>query len=87
MKSSNLLWLLPIALTIFSCAKDESEDPIVPVSDLTIDIYNEIDGEKLVYNNLEDKLYSNAAGNIYEVTRCEYYLADFKFLKKIAYSE
>ena len=53
MKIVKTIWLLPIALILFSCAKEEDEEvKKPPIADLIINVVNEVDGEELIYNNL-----------------------------------
>ena len=83
MNTRRLLWVIPLAIALLSCAKDEEEDPIVvPKADLTITVEHEVNGEPLEFKNLAEKKYANKAGNVWEVRRLEYYLTNFKFKNK-----
>lgn len=69
-----------LLVSAFSCRKDEDSDaPDVPKTDVTILVDHDVDGEQVIFYNLDQKPYINAAGNEYEITRLEYYLSDFKF--------
>ena len=70
--------MISVAL-ITSCSKEEdAEVNNVPTVDITVSVSHEVDGVELVYSDI---IYANKAGNKYEVTRLEYYLSDFAFLK------
>ncbi len=75
MKYFRFILVFLVAIILISCQKED--DVIdVPMVDLEVLVFNEIDGIPLEMNNMK---YANAAGNEYEATRVEYYIGDFAF--------
>lgn len=78
MKLKKIGWILPLLFVMTSCTKEDDTEAEVAKADITFTVTHEVDGSALVFNQL---LYTNEAGNKYEVSRLEYYLSDFKFKK------
>ncbi|MDP1725706.1 MAG: hypothetical protein Q8M15_02905 [Bacteroidota bacterium] len=74
MKKSVLLALLIPLLLNYSCKKDPPEQVPVSQGSLIVNIDYRVDGKPVYFDSL---LYNNAAGNLYSVSRLEYYLSGF----------
>jgi hypothetical protein len=80
MLSTKLKWVIVAVLALSACSKedDESPSPAPNLIDLFVSVDHVVDGKNLVFNSLD---YTNAAGNQYKVSRLEYYLSDFTFVR------
>ncbi|MCG3165398.1 MAG: hypothetical protein POELPBGB_01161 [Bacteroidia bacterium] len=67
-----LIYLIPVLLLFTSCLNDKGE----VCTNLDIVINHKVGGDALQYNMYN---YTNAAGNLYEVTALRYYLTNFVF--------
>ncbi len=73
-KSSFILFLLLLLVT--ACRKEEKVRPQTPGSNLQIQFEYYVDTTPLQFDTM---MYTNAAGNLYSVTRLQYYLSGIKF--------
>lgn len=70
--------IISLVSVLISCTKEEDDSPVTQKTEIKFLVRHDVNGDTLIFNNLTDKRYENAAGNFYEVTRLEYYLSDFK---------
>lgn len=73
--------LLATILLFSSCKKDPVDDSPEPVSttgSLRINVSNEVDGQPI---QLGQQIYTNAAGNLYQVDLLKYYLTNVTLIK------
>lgn len=77
-----VMYLLPLlmipVLTFISC-KDDDDKPEPPVNSVTFQLSYHVDNEPLVFDTLR---YQNKAGNLYSVTRLQYYISNLVFLRQ-----
>jgi hypothetical protein len=84
MRLHKLLSILAIPIFLFtSCKKDKDDDPIptpppVKETNLVININYNVDGQNIIYDSLR---YFNEAGNNYSISKLQFYLSGFKFIK------
>lgn len=71
-----VLLLIPIA-QFESCQPDDAKKPTPKYGLLKIEVINHVGGKDL---ELDKLIYKNEAGNLYGITRLQYYLANFQFL-------
>ena len=76
------LLFIPI-LVLSSCKKDNDEEPTptptpVKETNLIINLYYNVDGENVFFDTIH---YFNEAGNNYSISKLQYYLSAFKFIK------
>ncbi|MFY0675457.1 MAG: hypothetical protein JXQ87_18820 [Bacteroidia bacterium] len=70
--------LLIGAITLFgACEPDDKPEQVY--GKLVINVINQVDDERIVLDEIK---YENAAGNVYGVTRLQYYLSNFQFSSK-----
>lgn len=68
--------LILAVVALASCRKEkENVIPVPTTGDLAINVGYHIDGKQLLFDSL---MYTNAAGNIYSVTKVHYYLSRFR---------
>ncbi|HRH64981.1 MAG TPA: hypothetical protein PLU53_01660 [Bacteroidia bacterium] len=73
--------LFAVAMLIPGCKKDSDETtPVVPgpTGDMQVFVSNEIDGQPI---QLGELIYTNAAGNLYQVDLLKYYLSNVTLIK------
>lgn len=76
MKSRVFMFMLA-AIALSACRKEkENVIPVPTAGDLAINLGYHVEGEQLLFDSL---IYTNAAGNIYSVTKVHYYLSRFRF--------
>ncbi|HEY9176264.1 MAG TPA: MbnP family protein [Flavipsychrobacter sp.] len=77
----NRIFILMMAVLVVSACRKEKENviPTPTVGDLTINLGYHVDGEQLLFDSLR---YTNAAGNMYSVTKVHYYLSRFRFYNR-----
>jgi hypothetical protein len=71
---------LILLISIFtSCKKDDNEGPDSPSSvKLNIQMKHNVSGEEVEYENIK---YTNTFGNLYSVSRLQYFISDFRLIK------
>lgn len=72
MKTKSVIFLLILATLLGSCRKDKQEEV---KSRMLIHFEHKVDGEPLATDQM---IYTNAAGNVYEVTEVMYFISDLK---------
>lgn len=72
MKTKSVIFLLILATLLGSCRKDKQEEV---KSRMLIHFEHKVNGEPLVTDQM---IYTNAAGNVYEVTEVMYFISDLK---------
>ena len=72
MKTKSVIFLLILATLMGSCKKDKQEEV---KSRMLIHFEHKVDGEPLIKDQM---IYTNAAGNVYEVTEVIYFISDLK---------
>lgn len=71
-----MIWLLPAAVFLFSCNKDEETTPNENAGKVSFQLSYDVDGHALLFDSV---CHVNAAGNEYEVTTLQFILSDVKF--------
>ena len=79
MIKKGIFLIISLVSILISCTKEEKDSPDTQKTELKFVVSQDVNGDSVIFNNLQDIQYQNAAGNFYEVTRLEYYLSDFKF--------
>lgn len=79
MIKKGIFLIIPLISVLISCTKEEDDSPVTQKTELNFLVRHDVNGDTVIFNNLQDMRYQNAADNFYEVTRLEYYLSDFKF--------
>jgi hypothetical protein len=78
MKSKYFALIMAVA-SLASCRKEKQNViPAPTVGDLAISVGYHVDGTKLFFDSL---MYTNAAGNVYSVSKVHYYLSRFRLYK------
>lgn len=76
MKSKIMILVLTV-MTISACRKEKANViPAPTIGDVNIQLKYSVDGKSLVFDTL---MYTNAAGNLYSVSKVRYYLSRFRF--------
>ena len=75
-----LLGILLATIGFTSCRKEkENVIPVPLTGDLAVNVGYHVDGKKLFFDSL---MYTNAAGNVYSVSKVHYYLSRFRLYKE-----
>lgn len=76
MKSRVFMFML--AVTVLSACRKEKENviPVPTTGDVAVSVGYHVDDKQLLFDSV---MYTNAAGNIYSVTKVQYYLSRFRF--------
>ncbi|MBE0661779.1 MAG: hypothetical protein IH597_04860 [Bacteroidales bacterium] len=72
MRSIPFLIIIIVALLFGSCKKDKQDEATARIQ---IQFEHKVDGEPLIKDQM---IYTNAAGNVYEVTEVMYFISDLK---------
>jgi hypothetical protein len=75
--------MLALCMALFSCKKDPPVDDTVTYGKISFDFTHKVSGSPLVVDTF---LYTNAAGNVYQINEIQYFISDIK-LKKTDGSE
>lgn len=78
---SSTLILLTLIVLFNSCKKDETDpepSPTASTGTINFRINNQVDGQAIQFGQ---KIYTNAAGNVYQVDLLKYYLSHFTLIK------
>jgi len=74
---SKIIILALMVITITACRKERANViPAPNLGDVNVQLKYNVDGKPLVFDTL---IYTNAAGNLYSVSKVRYYLSRFRF--------